>query len=91
MRSEPHDTDARALAAIAARAPTTEVFLSATGRLLSTSPLQVDRIFLSLKTLHPAFRARTYPMAVAVAANGTVFVADFGNNRIQKWQPGANE
>ncbi len=32
-----------------------------------------------------------YPMAAAVAADGTVFVADFGNNRIQKWQPRANE
>jgi hypothetical protein len=30
-------------------------------------------------------------MAVAVAEDGTVFVTDFGNNRVQKWQPGANE
>ena len=28
-----------------------------------------------------------YAIAVAVAADGTVFVADFGNNRIQQWQP----
>ena len=26
-----------------------------------------------------------YPIAVAVASDDTVFVADFGNNRIQKW------
>ncbi|MGN2393649.1 hypothetical protein [Pelomicrobium sp. G1] len=27
-------------------------------------------------------------MAVAVAEDGTVFVADFLNSRIQKWRPG---
>jgi len=27
-----------------------------------------------------------HAIAVAVADNGSVFVADFGNNRIQKWQ-----
>jgi DNA-binding beta-propeller fold protein YncE len=27
-----------------------------------------------------------YPMAVAVTADGTVFVTDFGNNRVQKWR-----
>jgi len=26
-------------------------------------------------------------IAVAVAPDGTVFVADFANNRIQKWKP----
>ncbi len=31
--------------------------------------------------------AFTYAAAVAVADDGTVFVADFGNNRIEKWQP----
>ncbi len=60
MRLQPHDIDAQALATTAARAPTIEGFLRAAGRLLSASPLQVERIFLSLKTLHPAFRARTY-------------------------------
>ena len=28
-----------------------------------------------------------YPLAVTVADDGTVFVTDFGNNRVQKWQP----
>ncbi len=27
----------------------------------------------------------------AVVADGTVFVTDFGNNRVQKWQQGATE
>lgn len=39
---------------------TVEEFLSASGRYLHSTPLAVDRIFLSLQTLHPAFRARTY-------------------------------
>jgi len=30
------------------------------------------------------------PRAVAVDANGNIYVADMGNNRIQKWAPGAN-
>ena len=28
----------------------------------------------------------SFAMAVAVADDGTVFVTDYGNNRIQKWQ-----
>ena len=28
-----------------------------------------------------------YPIAVAVAGDGSVFVADYGNNRITKWSP----
>ncbi len=28
----------------------------------------------------------TYVTAVAVAENGTVFVADYGNNGVQKWR-----
>jgi hypothetical protein len=27
-------------------------------------------------------------MGVAVAADGSVFVTDFGNHRITKWRPG---
>jgi adenylate cyclase len=42
------------------RASSAEAFLRATGQLLSTSTLQVERFFLSIQTLHPAFRARTY-------------------------------
>lgn len=54
------DTLAEVLAANAVYAPTTEAFLQSAAHLLSTSPLQVERAFLSLQTLHPAFRARTY-------------------------------
>lgn len=44
----------------AVRAQTAAKFLAAVGRLLSQSELSVDRIFLSLQALHPAFRARTF-------------------------------
>ncbi len=54
------DTLAEVLAANAVYAPTTEAFLQSAAHLLSTSPLQVERAFLNLQTLHPAFRARTY-------------------------------
>lgn len=37
-----------------------EEFLAAAGALLWASSLKVERVFLSLRTLHPAFRARTY-------------------------------
>ena len=30
----------------------------------------------------------TYAMGVAMAADGSVFVTDFGNHRITKWRPG---
>ena len=35
-------------------------FLGSFSMALSASPLRVERLFLSLQTLHPAFRARTY-------------------------------
>src|SRR3546814_17846038 len=35
-------------------------FLGSAGRILSRSPLRVERLFVSMKALHPAFRARTY-------------------------------
>ena len=60
MHRKPHGNDAQMLAATAVREPTTETFLRATGDLLSNSTLQVERLFLSVQTLHPAFRARTY-------------------------------
>jgi hypothetical protein len=30
-------------------------------------------------------------MAIAVVTDGTVFVADYGNSRVQKWRPRNNE
>jgi len=54
-----HD-DLRSVARLAAQSPTLSFFLDALGRHLSGSPLCVERIFVSLQTLHPAFRARTY-------------------------------
>jgi adenylate cyclase len=38
----------------------TEAFVSAAGRALSQSSLCVERLFVSVHALHPAFRARTY-------------------------------
>ena len=35
-------------------------FLGEAGRVLSRSPLRVERVFVSMKALHPAVRARTY-------------------------------
>ncbi len=49
-----------ALAANAVSATTTEEFVRAAGRILSKTPFRVKRVFVSLQTLHPAFRARTY-------------------------------
>lgn len=49
-----------AVIASALRAGTVEEFFSAFGFLLRSSALAVDRLFLSLQTIHPAFRARTY-------------------------------
>ncbi len=44
----------------AVQSQTIEGFLEAAGMVLWSSPLCVERMFLSLQTLHPAFRARTY-------------------------------
>jgi hypothetical protein len=54
-----HD-DLQAVAGLAARSPTIESFIHGIGLHLNGSPLGVERIFVSLQTLHPAFRARTY-------------------------------
>ena len=54
-----HD-DLVAIAGIAARSPTVQSFIHSIGLYFSRSPLCVERIFVSLQTLHPAFRARTY-------------------------------
>lgn len=35
-------------------------FLGSAGRILSRSPLRAERLFVSMKALHPVFRARTY-------------------------------
>lgn len=62
MAGSEHDGDSISdrLVRAAVRAPTVEDFLSAAGRMFSSTPLKVGRVFLSLHTLHPAFRARTY-------------------------------
>jgi len=44
----------------AVQSQSVEGFLTAAGAMLSSSSLRVERMFLSLQTLHPAFRARTY-------------------------------
>ena len=62
MDWKPQDLNAQALAAAAARAPTIQVFLRVAGRLLSTSTLQVERLFLSLRTLHPAPRGHVHSL-----------------------------
>lgn len=49
-----------AVIASALRAGTVEEFFIALGPLLRSSSLAVGRLFLSLQTIHPAFRARTY-------------------------------
>lgn len=51
---------AAALAANAVSATTTEDFVRAAGQILWDTRLRVERIFVSLHTLHPAYRARTY-------------------------------
>lgn len=38
----------------------TEALVGAVGRILRQSPLRVERLFISMRALHPAFRARTY-------------------------------
>src|SRR5260221_13049853 len=37
-----------------------QTFLQDAGALLARTALQIERVFVSLQTLHPAFRARTY-------------------------------
>ena len=48
------------LVKVAVESSGVEEFMSGAGDILSSSPLKVQRVFLSLQTLHPAFRARTY-------------------------------
>lgn len=50
----------RVLTKAAVQSRTIEGFLEAAGMALWSSPLRAERMFLSLQTLHPAFRARTY-------------------------------
>ena len=49
-----------ALSGLAVHAPTSEDFLRDAGRLFFQSGMGVDRLFLSLQALDPAFRARTF-------------------------------
>nr|WP_015061156.1 adenylate/guanylate cyclase domain-containing protein [Pseudomonas sp. K-62]BAM13992.1 adenylate cyclase protein [Pseudomonas sp. K-62] len=51
---------ALALAATAAQARSLREFIAGAGTLWAATPLRVERIFMSLRMLHPAFRARTY-------------------------------
>ncbi len=44
----------------AVQSHTLEEFLATVGAMLCCTSLRVERVFLSLHTLHPAFRARTY-------------------------------
>ena len=48
------------LASSAALAPSIGAFVEATGLLLARSELRAGRLLVSLATLHPSFRARTY-------------------------------
>lgn len=48
------------LAKAALKSQRAEAFVGAAGRALFHSPLRVDRLFVSMQALHPAFRARTY-------------------------------
>lgn len=48
------------LVAAAQREVTVETFVPIVGNLLRSTALGVERVFLSLQTIHPAFRARTY-------------------------------
>lgn len=57
--SDPEQINGELIAA-AQREVTVEAFLSTFGGLLWSSPLAVERLFLSLQTIHPAFRSRTY-------------------------------
>jgi len=49
-----------ALIASALQSSSVDAFFPALGSLLHGSSLAVDRMFLSLQTIHPVFRARTY-------------------------------
>lgn len=51
---------ALALTQAALKSHRTEAFVSAAGRALSQSSLRTARLFVSMRALHPAFRARTY-------------------------------
>jgi adenylate cyclase len=51
---------ALSLADSAARTTDARTLIGDVGRLLAATPLRVERAFVSLRTLHPAFRARTY-------------------------------
>ena len=48
------------LARAAVKSQTFEGFLESMGQMLHASSLKVKRIFVSLQTIHPTFRARTY-------------------------------
>ena len=50
----------RVLTKAAVQSQTIEGFLEAAGMVFWSSPPRAERMFLSLQTLHPAFRARTY-------------------------------
>jgi adenylate cyclase len=54
------DDLARELVRTALKSQRVTSFLGSAGRILSRSPLRVERLFVSMKALHPAFRARTY-------------------------------
>ena len=63
----------------AVRSHTLEEFLATVGAMLRYTSLRVERVFLSLHTLHPAFRARTTSPRSFKASN----------SRTEKSQPNA--
>lgn len=68
---------APALTRAALESPQTEAFVAAAGRALSHSSLRAGRLFVSMRALHPAFRARTY-----------LWEDDTGQVRTVEWRHG---
>ncbi len=55
-----HDEVALALADLAAATADPQALVAGLGRVLHKTPLRVERLFVGVQALHPAFRARTY-------------------------------
>ena len=68
---------AKSLAKAAVELRSVEEFIAVVGGVLSKTPLKVQRVFLSLQTLHPGFRARTY-----------LWRTDLARNQVTEWPHG---
>lgn len=68
---------ALALTQGALKSQRTEAFIGAAGCALSDSPLRAARLFVSMRALHPVFRARTY-----------LWEQDIGHVRTTEWRHG---